>query len=139
MQRVNLRYTQDECTQELLNVLKNCDPNDPKLDEIVGYWVDALSHNKPAIPDFRHACVVLEKQLIDVVYCIVETGIAQNDLIITIESYTELSEINDNVIEILTLYLECLKNTTDHNKRIQTLRNNTQLVKLKIIFNDWLE
>jgi hypothetical protein len=97
-------------------------------------YLDETLQKYPIIPDYRHALVVLERDLLEISHLIVETNISNNDFLISIKKFLEQEKINKNSKELLKYYLDSMEITRDIVTYFRNILNN---IKNKEIYSEY--
>jgi hypothetical protein len=79
----------------------------------IGLCVDARLQKYPLIPDYRHAQVILSRDLADLTYLIVESGTKTTDYITSINNFLIQEKLFERSVDILSDYLESMEITID--------------------------
>ena len=100
----------------------------------IGMYVDSTLQKHPVIPDYRHALIILERDLLELSHLIVESDIQNNDFIIAIKKFIEQEKIHKNTIQIITYYLDSMEITS---KVVENIKKSLNQIKNKEIYNKY--
>jgi hypothetical protein len=102
--------------------------------EKINMYVDSTLQKYPVIPDYRHALVILERDLLELSHIIVESNISNNDFIITLKEFIEKEKMYKNSKQIISYYLDSMEITISV---VQNLRKSLLKIKNKEIYNEY--
>lgn len=118
---------------KFLEDLKNYNYTKDSNDKI-GLCVDARLQKYPLIPDFRHAQIILERDLVDLAYLIVESGTKTTDYIKAINNFLVQEKLFEHSVDILSDYLESMEITIDV---VNMIRKTLVSIKDKDLFKTY--
>lgn len=130
----NLEYNVEK-GNKFLEDLKNYNFTKDENDKI-GLCVDVRLQKYPLIPDYRHAQVILERDLEDLAYLIVESGTKTNDYVKAINNFLVQEKLFERTINILSDYLESMEITIEI---VNSIRKTLLCIKDKEIFKIYLK
>jgi len=131
-----------EKANKFLEDLYNYDRSPQNFNKI-GLYFDVRLQKYPLIPDYRHILIILERDLNDLTYLIVETNTKTQDYVRAITEFLSREKLFTHTIDILSDYLESMEITIDVVKNIrkilEKIKDKDTFKKYSRLFEEFFE
>ena len=118
-----------DISEYFLKDLKNCQLDDISFEKYI---------NNTIVLDYRHALIILERDMIDHVDILFKAKISENDILIALEKFFMNEQIHHYTINILHDYLDYLSMNEFQRGKIQTIISKMNNTTFRDIFLKFL-